>query len=1088
MKKFTESQIRNYTSDVVLRRGIALEAAGGVRLLETFPAEGGSGKKYMDIFALVDGSSGNTYTVESRLTADGGELYDVYCECPAFAKYNGLCKHCVAMFIHYFRDENYYIRMAMDKDDAFNFDTRQKTDTHVTTLLEKYDKKERQMSSGSIAPGQIRLEPTLHLSYKDTSVSFKIGMKQLYVVKDVHSLVRRVKQVEKYSYGKNLSFLHQIEAFDEKSRPLMEYLIRLLEDKINYYSSGERYISLYDAELDEFLDMTAKDGLLVDYKTDYPKKWTMTDEPFLQSVTIELAQDGAFIKCSPAKKIYTKNYNYYFNGKGNTIHRQSRISRNEADEIEDFLYRYDKTESFISEDDLPLFVRGILPVLEKYYNVKKKNIDLSIYLPEEACFNIYLDLPQDNMVTCDLVADYGEGGEYHVFEGVPKKSSRNVPQELKAQKAVMDYCNAFDDAKHLAVMADDEDGIYRLLTDGIADFRKWADVYISDALKRISEVRRPQVSVGVSLSGDLLDLKVTSDDIPLDELAAILSKYDRKKKYIRLKDGSFISAEDENLDTLAQIKKGLMLSDKDFVKGDIELPKYRAFFLDSQFKENTEISLSRNRDFRALIRDMHNIEERDYEIPSSLETVLREYQKTGCRWIETLYVNGFGGILADDMGLGKTLQVIAFLLSHYEKQPEGELRTLIVCPASLVYNWEDEFKRYAPGLPVFIAAGSASERRELLAALPGHAILVTSYDLLKRDAEEYEKLRFEFQILDEAQFIKNAVTKAAHGVKMIHSSFRLALTGTPVENRLSELWSIFDYLMPGYLFSYQKFRAEIETPIVQNGDKDALKRVQKMISPFILRRLKKDVLKDLPDKIERNMAARMEGEQKELYDAHVKRLALFLDRQAPEEFDKSKIQILAELTKLRQLCCDPALMYENYNGGSAKLDLCMDLAENAVDGGHKILIFSQFTSMLSRIAKRLSDKGIEYYMLTGATAKQERIRMVNAFNKDDVPVFCISLKAGGTGLNLTAADIVIHYDPWWNTAAQNQATDRTHRIGQKNVVTVYSLIAKDSIEENIVKLQKKKKELADSVISQSQTAGLSFSKEDLMELLSVRNG
>ena len=481
---------------------------------------------------------------------------------------------------------------------------------------------------------------------------------------------------------------------------------------------------------------------------------------------------------------------------------------------------------------------------------------------------------------------------------------------------------------------------------------------------------------------------------------------------------------------------------------------------------------------------MKTVEDNNFEVPGSMENVLREYQKKGYLWIRALKQNGFGGILADDMGLGKTLQVITYLLSESAEPVERECPlALIVCPASLVYNWKNEFERFAPSLPVKTIVGNAVERRELLEDCRPGEILITSYDLLKRDRESYASLRFVAQIIDEAQYIKNHSTQTAGTVKEISAGFRLALTGTPIENRLSELWSIFDYLMPGYLYTYHKFRNDYEIPIVQSRDEDAGKRLQKLIRPFVLRRLKRDVLKDLPEKLEESIFAGLEGEQQELYDAHVKRLMLTLDKNSDAEFRKNKIQILAELTKLRQLCCDPALLYEGYKGGSAKTELCLDIVKNALNGGHKILLFSQFTTMLDRLCRIFDREKISYYLLTGATNKEARRNMVQAFQTDDTGVFCISLKAGGTGLNLTAADIVIHYDPWWNLAVQNQATDRTHRIGQENVVSVYKLIAKDTIEEKILHLQEKKRELADRLLNAEEMGSGSFSREELLELL-----
>lgn len=322
-------------------------------------------------------------------------------------------------------------------------------------------------------------------------------------------------------------------------------------------------------------------------------------------------------------------------------------------------------------------------------------------------------------------------------------------------------------------------------------------------------------------------------------------------------------------------------------------------------------------------------------------------------------------------------------------------------------------------------------------------------------------------------------------MKSIQADIRFALTGTPIENSLSELWSIFDYLMPGLLGSYQKFRKKYENPIIANTDNEISKRLQKMVKPFILRRLKRDVLKELPDKIEKVILSKMENEQERLYNANAQKVLASLAAKSDDEFKTSRIQILAELTKLRQLCCDPSLIYDDYQGGSAKLEACMELVNSAIDANNKILIFSQFTSMLDIIKGRLDELKIDAYMLTGSTTKEKRRELVDRFNKDQTPVFLISLKAGGTGLNLTAASIVIHYDPWWNLAAQNQATDRTHRIGQEQVVTVYKLLAKDTIEEKIEKLQEKKAQLSDQIISEGGITQDIMSKSDFMDFLSV---
>ena len=415
------------------------------------------------------------------------------------------------------------------------------------------------------------------------------------------------------------------------------------------------------------------------------------------------------------------------------------------------------------------------------------------------------------------------------------------------------------------------------------------------------------------------------------------------------------------------------------------------------------------------------------------------------------------------------------------RRDHGEAKpSLVVCPASLVYNWKEECRKFTPDLKVETIAGTLRQRKALLEELNAD-IYITSYDLLKRDIALYDGFAFSTVILDEAQYIKNQKAAISKAVRVLKSDHRFALTGTPIENRLSELWSIFDFLMPGFLYSAAEFSARFEGPIMKQKDAEVTARLAKMTEPFILRRKKSDVLKDLPAKLEETRSSEMEDDQRQLYDAQLVRMKTLLD--ASSDSGEDKLRILAEITRLRQICCDPSLLFSDYKGSSAKRVACLDLITSAIDGGHRMLVFSQFTSMLSLLEDDLKTAGIPYYRLTGSTPKLERVRLVNAFNEGDVPVFLISLKAGGTGLNLTGADVVIHYDPWWNLAVQNQATDRAHRIGQTRQVTVLKLIAAGTIEEKIVQLQETKKELADAIISGENTSLMSLSRDELMELL-----
>ena len=660
-----------------------------------------------------------------------------------------------------------------------------------------------------------------------------------------------------------------------------------------------------------------------------------------------------------------------------------------------------------------------------------------------------------------------------------------MKKEQYAAKLAGSYLQYADEEKKLLyIPEEDEEAQYRLLSTGIAQFQQIAEVYISESLKRLRVLKSPKITMGITRNSGLLDITLQTERLEPGELEGLLSSYRRRRKYYRLKNGDFLELEDNGLSAVAELAEGLELSVEELEEGHIRVPEYRSFYLDQVLRENEGIvEVKRSSSYKAFLRSMKNVEDSDYEVPAGLNAELRPYQKFGFRWLMTLGAMGFGGILADDMGLGKTVQAIAYLAAVKENYEGDTTRhSLIICPASLVYNWESEIHRFAPGLTVETVVGGAGSRKEKIRKSRAD-ILLTSYDLLKRDVEAYQEALFDTVFIDEAQNIKNHGTQTAKAVKALGCARRFALTGTPIENSLSELWSIFDFLMPGFLGAYKHFREKYEQPVAARQDEVAAERLRRMIRPFILRRLKKEVLKELPDKLEEVVYSRMETAQREIYEARVQKLLDSLSRQSQEEYRVGKLQILAELTHLRQLCCDPSLVYENYDGGAAKVDTCVELVSNAVEAGNKVLLFSQFTSMLDIIRRRLDEAGIGYYILTGSTSKEKRNELVKSFNGDGPPVFLISLKAGGTGLNLTAASIVIHFDPWWNQAAQNQATDRAHRIGQQQVVTVYKLIMKDTLEEKILEMQERKAGLSEEIMADGSISEVIGSKEEFMEIL-----
>lgn len=1111
--------IKNLTNSTVYSRGLELYRQDKVVEFRAEETE----EEEVHIHALVKGSGRNRYRVELIYNSLCEDLSECFCECPAFYSYSGICKHCVAALLEYaereYRQKSIFEYMALkDGDDKYKYQSGsgrrfvskgnrpeggvfQNYGLPVTTpaikkLLQRQNAKRLLPLKSKEVYGSVRLEPYLECTTGTITLEFKIGISHMYVLKDVFEFCRNLKEGNEHSYGQKLGFLHVAEAFHEDSVKLVQFLQQWVNDNKEIYPqyryhgysyrqepSKLRKISLSAAELEQFLMALGSREFTANVDRMGESLWKVTGQKLVR--TMKITGKGHGITLSVGKLFGYQGSRFYIYFLDGLIYLEDKEMLAPIADFLSCMAEIPERQVYLDKGDVPVFVRELLPVLERFYECTNKNFDLKDYNIQPVSFEIYLDAPQKDFITCRLMAVYGDK-KWNLFENRKQEPNhvRDTVSEMQMKEFASSYFNAYDEKGSQMALAEDAEKLYELLTEGIPRFQAAAEVYVSDALKRIRVVSTPRVEVGVSLSGELLELKVSSEDMSIEQLAEILSKYERKKKYYRLKNGDFVNVDEEKLQPVLELKDSLGLSEKQLRRGKAELPRYRAVYLEDEIKETEGFRVTKDEQFYKLVNKMKSVEEADYEIPASLENILRDYQKKGFLWLKTIAGNGFGGILADDMGLGKTLQVIAFLLSEFlEAGIDDNRRCLIITPASLVFNWNNEFQRFAPVLPIKMVTGPAEERKRKVKESQSRDILITSYDLLKRDTDAYEGIPFYCQILDEAQYIKNHNTQAARAVKEITSVCRFALTGTPVENRLSELHSIFDYLMPGFLFAYQRFRSEIELPVVQNQDEKATERLRRMIKPFVLRRLKKDVLKDLPDKLEENIFAGMEGEQKRLYDAHVKRMKMMLDGQTEEEFKNSKIQILSELTKLRQLCCDPALIYENFGAPSAKTDMCLDLLHNAIEGGHKILLFSQFTSMLEKLQDKMKEEGISFYTLTGATPKEKRSRLVEDFNRDETSVFCISLKAGGTGLNLASADIVIHYDPWWNLAVQNQATDRAHRIGQQNVVTVYKLIMKDTIEENIMKLQMKKKELADSILAGEDIGSGSFTREELLELL-----
>ena len=1060
------------------------------------------------ITATVLDADGSEHETQVSIDEDESQIVGSLCSCTDFYQSEGLCCHCVAILLKYISRRHIQTSFPSKKQNRIG-----------QTLIESYI----HQSSGTHYPAEasetkvlIELEPILHKQYHKLSVDFKIGTGKKYVIKDLLEFARLIRQGELFQYGKNLKFFHEPEAFTSESRSMLAFIMQRIEEYEYHFHCVQdstyrfqtmkalRYLPLSPTAVDMFLNMMIGHTLQFDLDNHIRPIYVTDGDPEL---TLELkAEDSDTYHLTIEDCLILSGARTFWILKDKILYRCSEAFKKDMQPYLTELNRQKIREITLSEKQLRPFYGSVLKHLEAHTDFHTEGVDLTDYEPPEAHFSIYLDNPAENIISCTAYARYGEETFSLATPISCEDGFRDAAMENRILTAIQTYFQpaavSGNEDSPVAdadfIISHDDQAAFLFLEQGLPHFYELAEVFISSNMKRIRILSAPRTAVGVSVSNGLLEIDVHSDSLPYEELAGILNSYRRRQKYYKLKSGEFLKLENNSLSVLSELADGLRLSKQAIRGGRISVPLYRASYIDAVLtSHNSDIQSHRDRYFKSLIRDMKSVADSDYEVPDAMKPILRDYQKTGYRWLCTIAQLGFGGILADDMGLGKTLQIITLLeharleaisktvdltdtASHTACPPPV---SLIVCPSSLVYNWDSEIEHFAPNLKTLLITGTAQERQELLTHYADYDVLITSYDMLKRDIASYDNLHFHFQIIDEAQYIKNHRTQAAHSVCSIHSVTRFALTGTPIENRLSELWSIFEYLMPGFLYPYAYFRSELEQPIVENKDQIAATRLQQLVRPFIMRRLKTDVLKELPDKLEHAVYAQMTDEQNKLYTANTLKLQKDLEQQSDSMFKTSKIQILAELTKLRQLCCDPSLIYQNYHGGSAKLDTCIQLIENAMAGGHKILLFSQFTSMLDVIERRLKAERILYYRLDGSTKSEQRTRLVNAFNENKIPVFLISLKAGGTGLNLTGADIVIHYDPWWNAAAQNQATDRAHRIGQTHTVTVYKLIARHTIEEKILELQENKKALSDQILSEEGVTASQLTKEELLKLL-----
>lgn len=991
-----------------------------------------------------------------------GNILEFNCDCQ-YATHNELaCGHIGALLLKFYGLETSEIPFSFNQKGNYlekiqeiqikNEEQHLKNQAAKTiSLIEYYKDFHKQQSL--ILDKNVRLIPEVRNSFDRLYLTYKIAGQKSYSIKNIHTLIENIKTKQTIIYGIGLTTDHDEEAFDHSSLKQIHFI----EENIFQNMDDEHTLKINQNNIDDFF-LSHFDNL------DININFTTID---LKNLLLEIKKDDDYtaIKFKEPEGIIFigKQYLYYFD-----YATLNRYSKQCSDALRPLLLHLENNTLTIPNDRMHLFSKYIIDSILPY--VEFTGDDIDEYLPMDISLLIYVDLNSNNELSITL--DYRDDQGNSILED---PQDLVLPLKLDRVLEILDTYLEYDDITRMYYLHNEED-VYDFITRILPDINKDCEVYISEEIKMMNKPKNMNLNIGVRLKNDLLEIDLNSINVDKNEIQDILYAYQNKKNYHRLKSGEFINLGDPAIKDLDLLFNDLNLDYKDVHDGKVAVDKYRSLYLNN-FINSSSLQFNRNNHFKELISRIQKINIQDIHVPKNYQPILRDYQVFGFKWLKIMSEYGFGGILADDMGLGKTLQVMTLL----EDSINDNNVNLVVAPATLIYNWQDEIHKFSKKLKVLCITGNLIQRKKAIASVKDYDVIITSYDYIRRDFDLYKDITFNYFILDEAQYIKNQSTKNAQAVKAIHGKHRFALTGTPIENSLAELWSIFDFLMPQYLHNYSYFKENFEIPIIRNDDNEKQHKLKQMVEPFILRRTKKEVLNELPDKIERNIMISFTPDEEKVYLANLSTINQEL-QSAIQVNHVDKIQILAMMTRLRQLCCDQRILYKNIKEVSSKLKACIDIIENAKENEQKVLLFSSFTTSLELIEAELRKRDISYYVLTGATNKIKRHQLVNAFQNDKTTVFLISLKAGGTGLNLTSASTVIHYDPWWNMSAQNQATDRAYRIGQTNNVQVYKLIMKNSIEEKIQKLQEQKQDLSNMFVENNSGTISQMSTTDIMNL------
>ena len=946
------------------------------------------------------------------------------------------CRHFRILATKILNDEYEQIKQVSEKFafEISDVDRREQQNAFDLELGEVFKeiRKEEIANASTKARLKIYLEDT-RFSY---SVNLTIAKGKEYKIASIERFLARFQNEEEFRYGKDLTIVHAPSSFDETSQRIIKIL--------------KRHNPHFFIDLNEDRSLTFFDELLDALKGDYlyinDEIYHVTTKPMDIHINVNdnysLSVDGVIKGFIPLTR------NYYICKSANEI--KPLTSNAYINLLIDSIKQYPLSTI---QNNFDNFKYSFFEKYPQFFNIAKK-IQEELH-GSALVIKAYFDYEKDNI--------YEKTHYFKNDEEVDAKSITNFYEvsQIKHYQEILSSYGFFDH------VLSDGGQVWDFLNSTLDNLKAVAEIYFSQDLdnRKTSSFTSPNITI--KKDGSMLEVLVGDSLYSEEELKAILIGLKRKKKFVKIGD-NFINLNSEETKEFYNLAKDLDLINENSLHSKKELPLYYAF--KAYGKDNSFLSMDSYLD--DVFNELKNFSNLDINIPK-INGDLRGYQVDGVKWLSVLYKYSLGGILADDMGLGKTIETIAFINMIKQDKP-----ILIVSPKSLVFNWVSEFNKFAKDIPVFPIIGTVEERKKIIKKIKNDkfGVYFISYDSLRNEYENLTDITFDMCILDEAQFIKNMHAKKTGAVKQINALHTIALTGTPIENNIYDLWSIFDFLMPHYLLDYEDFKDSYE----HNDEYYAI--VRDKVAPFILRRRKEDVLKDLPEKYEVIITTEMSLEQRKLYDAF--RL------KAKEELkssDGSKImEVLSIITRLRQICVDPSTFVDNFTGESGKITTLKEIIKDKMAEGHRFLVFSQFVSALNIVKEELEKMGIKFFMITGDTSAKERLRICNDFNKDEeYKIVLISLKAGGTGLNLVGADIVIHLDPWWNYSAESQASDRAHRIGQTRSVEVIKLIAENSIEEKVVNLQNEKKELVDKVISDNDSSIKSLSIKDLKSILNM---